>query len=209
VGEPVCCDESLELEGPFYFIYSTIFKKLLLRLPFPNFERALLTEINVAPAHLLPNSWAFVRAFSILCHHFGHLPLVDVFLYFYEAKSPGRKMWVSFNGVAGKVLLTLFQQSYKGFKGMFFKIRCNKSDPTLFDGFPLYWTRKPGLKKPNCLEDLPTRKRDLCDFLSKLQVVFSFVELIKHEYNPTALKAYIGIPFPLYLLALLCLFVFI
>jgi len=63
---------------------------------------------------------------------------VDVFLYFFEAKSLGKKLWVSFNGVAGRVLLSLFQQSYKGFQGKFFKIRCSKFDPTLLYGFPLY-----------------------------------------------------------------------
>jgi len=89
---------------------------------------------------------------------------------------------------------------YKGFEGKFFEIRCNKYDPTLLDGFPLYWTRKPGLKKPRSLEDLPAREREVCDFLSNLQVVFSSVELTKHEYSPTALKDYIGIPFPLLLL---------
>jgi len=31
-------------------------------------------------------------------------------------------LWVSFNWVAWRVLLTLFQQSYKGFKKNFFKI---------------------------------------------------------------------------------------
>jgi len=56
VDEPVCCDESSNSEGPFCFIYSTILKKLSLRLPFTSFERALLTEINVALAQLHPNS---------------------------------------------------------------------------------------------------------------------------------------------------------
>jgi len=90
----------------------------------------------VALAQLHPNSWAFVRAFGILCNHFEHPPSVDVFLYFFEAKSPGKKLWVSFNGVAGRVLFTLFQQSYKGFKGKFFKVCCNDYDPALLDGFP-------------------------------------------------------------------------
>jgi len=80
---------------------------------------------------------------------------VDVFLYFFEAKRPGRKPWVSFNGAVGRVLLTLFQQSYKGFKGKFFKILCNDNDPSLLEGFPLYWTKEPKFKKPRCLEDLP------------------------------------------------------
>ena len=208
VNQPVFYDESSDSEGPLCFIYSTIFKKLFLRLPFASFERALLIEINVTPAQLHPNSWAFVRAFSILCHHFGHLPSVDVFLYFFEAKSPSQKLWMSFNGFAGRVLLTLFQQSYKGFKGKFFKIRCNENDPTLLDGFPLYWTQKLRLKKPRCLEDLPPREREVCDFLSNLQVVFSSAKLIKHKYNPTSFKAYIGIPFPLLLLVFSCMYVF-
>ena len=64
-------------------------------------------------------------------------------------------MWVSFNGVAGRVLLTLFMQSYKGFKGKFFKIRCNDSDPSLLDGFPLYWTKEPEFQNPDTLKTYP------------------------------------------------------
>jgi len=96
-------------------------------------------------------------------------PSVDLFLYFFKAKSPGKNLWVSFNGVVGRVLLTLFWQSYKDFKGKFFKVWCNKRDPTLLDEFPLYWEEKPKLKKPRCLEDLPPREREVCDLLSGLQ----------------------------------------
>jgi len=79
---------------------------------------------------------------------------VDVFLYFFEAKNPGKRLWLSFNGVVGRVLLTLFQQSYKGFRKKFFKVCCSAHDPTLLDKFPLYWVEKPGLKKSRSLEDL-------------------------------------------------------
>jgi len=82
-----------------------------------------------------------MRVFEILYNHFGHTPFVDVFLYFFEAKRPGKMLWVSFNEVAGRVLLTLFQQSYKGFKGKFFRVCCTDYDRTLLDGFPLYWVK--------------------------------------------------------------------
>jgi len=144
-GEPVCSDEASDPEGPFCFIYSTLFRRLGFRLPFTPFERTLLTELNVAPAQLHPNSWAFVRAFAILCCSLGLTPSVNVFLYFFEVKDPGKKLWVSLNGVVGRVLLTLFQQSYMGFKKKFFKVRCNRRDPSLLDGFPLYWAEKPNL----------------------------------------------------------------
>ena len=128
---------------------------------------------------------------------------MDVLLYFFEAKSPGNKLWVSFNGVARRVLLTLFQQSYKGFKGKFFKVWCNKRDPTLLDGFPFYWAKKPKVKKPRCLEDLPPREREVCDFLSGLQSLFSTVKLLKLEFSPKALKGYIGTCLPLFLFVFL------
>ena len=84
--KPICCDESLDPDGPFCYFYTTIFKKVLLRLPLYNFEKELFTKTNVAPAQSHPNSWAFVWGFSILCTHFGLLPFVEAFLYFFEAK---------------------------------------------------------------------------------------------------------------------------
>jgi len=140
--------------GPLLLHLFHYFRRLGLRLPFTPFECTLLTEVNVAPAQLHPNSWAFVRAFAILCYSLDLTLSIDTFLFFFEVKDPGKKLWVSFNGVAGRVLLTLFQQSYKGFKKNFFKIRSNRRDPSLLDGFPLYWTEKPILQRPRSLEDL-------------------------------------------------------
>jgi len=82
---------------------------------------------------------------------------VDVFLYFVKSKNPGKKLWMSFNGVAERVLMSLFQQSYKGFKGKFFKICCSKFDPTLLD--------------------LALQDREVCEFFSNLGAVFSTEEL--------------------------------
>jgi len=81
-GEHVCLDDRADPKEPFFFMYSTIFKRLKLRLP-------------------------FVRAFAILYNHFGHTPSMYIFLYFFEAKNPGKKLRMSFNGVAGRVLLTI------------------------------------------------------------------------------------------------------
>jgi len=135
------------------------------------------------------NNWAFVRAFTILCNHLGHTPLVDVFLHFFKVKSPGKKLWVSFNGVVGSVLLTLLQQSYKGFKGKFFRVCCSAYDPTLLDGFPLYWVEKLKFKKPMGLEELAPFDRELCQLLSSLGLVFNTAQLIKHEYSAIDVKA--------------------
>jgi len=47
-GEPICCDESSDFNGPFCFFNATLFKKVLLRLPLTIFEKELLTKLNVA-----------------------------------------------------------------------------------------------------------------------------------------------------------------
>jgi len=209
-GEPMCSDEWTNDGEPYFFLYQTVFKRIKLRLPLTGFERALLKEINVAPAQLHPNSWAFMRAFSILCNHFGHPPSMDVCLHFFEARSPGKNLWVSFNGVAGRVLLTLFQQSYKGFKGKFFRVCCTDHNRTLMHGFPLYWVMKLEFKKPRTLEELTPHDREFCQVLASLGAVFNTVQLIKHEYDAEALKGYIGITlsfFVMHVTILLCLYI--
>ena len=69
-------------------------------------------------------------------------------------------------------------------------------NPTLLEGFPLYWVEKPGLKKPRSLEDLTPPDREVCGFLSSLGAVFNTVDLIKHEFHHKILKAEIGTCFP-------------
>jgi len=133
---------------------------------------------------------------------------VDTFLYFFEAKNLGKKLWVSFNSVVGRVLLTLFQQSYKGFKKNFFKVQSNWWDPALLDGFPLYWTEKPNLQKARNLKDLSPQERGVCELLSGLHTPFNTLELLKREFSPKILKTYISIFLVPTLLVSFCLLVF-
>ena len=125
-----------------------VFKRVGVRLPFTPFERELLTEINTAPAQLHPNSWAFVRGFQILCGYLGILPSMDVFLHFFEVKKQGKSFWVSFSGIAGRILLSLFQNSYKNWKEKFFRVCCAKHDPTALDGFPCTGRNTPSCSGP-------------------------------------------------------------
>ena len=56
VGEPVCVDDRVNDREPFFFLYATVFKRIKLCFPLTGFERALLIEINMAPAQLHPNN---------------------------------------------------------------------------------------------------------------------------------------------------------
>jgi len=184
-------------------MYQTVFKRIGVRLPFTPFERELLTEINTAPAQLHPNSWAFVRAFQILCGYLGILPSVDVFLHFFEVKKQGKSFWVSFSGIAGRILLSLFQNSYKGWKEKFFRVCCAKHDPTALDGFPLYWTKHPKLLKAKALGELSPADREVCKALAGLGIIFGTLKLIASEYNAHYLTTYFGRETPLVLFSVI------
>ena len=108
---------------------------------------------------------------------------MDVFLHFFEVKKQGKSFWVSFSGIAGRILLSLFQNSYKGWKGKFFRVCCAKADPTALDGFPLYWTEHPKLLKAKALDELSSADRGVCEALAGLGIVFDTLKLIACEYN--------------------------
>jgi len=118
---------------------------------------------------------------------------VDAFLHFFEAKSPGNNLWVSLSGVTGRVIFSLFQQSYKGFKGKFFRVCCADQDRAALDSFPLYWVEKLKFKKAKTLDELSSIDREVCQALASLGVVFNTAELIKHGPDPTALSNHLGI----------------
>ena len=50
---PICADDRATNGVPFVFIYSAIFKRLKLCLPFTFFEKELMMELNVAPCQRL------------------------------------------------------------------------------------------------------------------------------------------------------------
>jgi len=89
----------------------------------------------------------------------------DVFLYFFEAKNPGDRSWVSLNGMTGRVILGLYQQSFKDGKGRFYMITSNEHNPALLEGFPLYWVPKVEFRKPRGLEVMAPYERELCGLL--------------------------------------------
>ena len=95
--------------------------------------------------------------------------------------------------MAGRVFLTLFQSTYKGFKGKFFRVCSSEHDRTSLDGFLLYWVGELKLKKAKTLDELSFADRGVCQVLASLGVVFNTAELIKCEYDPSRLASYIGI----------------
>ncbi|RDX75136.1 hypothetical protein CR513_45023, partial [Mucuna pruriens] len=81
--DEIICKWVVETKEPFFYLYETLFSKLGIQLPFTDFEQAALQALNVAPTQLHPNSWAFLRAFELLCEDMGWEPSLNVFFWFF------------------------------------------------------------------------------------------------------------------------------
>ena len=128
----------------------------------------------------------------ILWGYFGQPPSVDIFLHFFEVKKQGKSPWASLRGIAGRAILSLFQQSYKGWKGKFFKVCCSEYDQAALDDFPLYWVEEVKLTKPKSLDELPLADREICQVLGSVSG-FDTSILISREHDAEGLTRYISI----------------
>ncbi|KOM43616.1 hypothetical protein LR48_Vigan05g122100 [Vigna angularis] len=68
------------------YIVSDVEDSILVRprVPFTEFQMAVLREANVAPAQLHPNSWAAIQAFLAMCLVVGVTPTIPVFFHYFE-----------------------------------------------------------------------------------------------------------------------------
>jgi len=126
-----------------------------------------------------------------LCGYLGQPPSVDIFLHFFEVKNKGKSLWVSLSSIAGRVIFSLFQQSYKGWKRKFFKVCCSNYDHAALDDFPLYWVEEVKLTKPKSLDELPSTDREVCQILASVGTLDTSI-LISREYDVEALAKYIS-----------------
>ncbi|KOM38158.1 hypothetical protein LR48_Vigan03g154000 [Vigna angularis] len=144
-------------------MYVTFFTHLFIRVPFTEFQTAVLREVNVAPTQLHPNSWAAVQAFMAMCSAVGVTPTVPVFFYYFAVRPSSSGGWVSFRSVRDRTLFRPFSDSFKNFKQHYFKIIVDKAGLREFsDGegrplFPFYWTRDPRRIGANSIGDLTAR----------------------------------------------------
>ncbi|RDY10135.1 hypothetical protein CR513_05389, partial [Mucuna pruriens] len=148
---------------PYFYLYDTLHSKLGVKLPFTHFERAILQALNVAPTQLYPNSWAFVRAFELLCEDLGKAPSLGVFFWFFSLQKTDKVGWTSLSNRPKRKLFKPFLESYKSFKTWFFKVIPSDSRPNLLldqlgrPFFPLAWMHQP-------VVSVTVRRKDLKDW---------------------------------------------
>ncbi|MED6124096.1 hypothetical protein PIB30_055855, partial [Stylosanthes scabra] len=78
----------LEDRTHFFWVYVELFMRLGVRLSFSDFQREVLTRCQVAASQLHLNGWGFLRAFELVCLHFGFRPSWRIFLYTYQLHAP-------------------------------------------------------------------------------------------------------------------------
>lgn len=84
-----------------------------------------------------------------MCRGIGSVPSVERFFSFFQAKVSPKVTWTSLNNQPRWGLLIAVTQSYKDFKGKYFRVKAGPRCPNLLvdrsgnERFPLYWTRGP------------------------------------------------------------------
>ncbi|KOM47166.1 hypothetical protein LR48_Vigan07g087000 [Vigna angularis] len=133
----------------FFYVYSTLFCDLVVRLPFSEFQTSILSTLNVAPTQLHQNGWVFMQAFTVVCTALALMSTLASSLFFSRALTHPNKSWVSMSPVMDQQLFTLFNTSYKEFKTNFFKVsitdpgRSNFYSDNERPKFAFYWTEHP------------------------------------------------------------------
>ncbi|RDX58495.1 hypothetical protein CR513_62187, partial [Mucuna pruriens] len=103
-----------------------MFSKLGIRLPFFVFECAILRALNMALTQLHPNSWAFVKAFELLCEDMEREPpLTDKVGWNFLSSRPKRK------------LMKPYCENYKRFKDHLFRVPVEQKGPNLLLGYSI------------------------------------------------------------------------
>ncbi|RDY13458.1 hypothetical protein CR513_01622, partial [Mucuna pruriens] len=174
----------------FFYLYDTLHSKLGVKLPFTHFEQVVLHAMNVAPTQLHPNSWAFVRAFELLCKDLSKAPTLG----FFYLRKTDKVGWTSLSNRARHKLLKPFLESYKTFKNRFFQVALSDSGSNLLVNrfgrpfFPLHWTQQPVVSILVDRKDLEGWKDAFITELEELPLL-SRAEIIKGTgYSTHALK---------------------
>ncbi|RDX71497.1 hypothetical protein CR513_49145, partial [Mucuna pruriens] len=192
-GESVNISSSSD-EKPFFYLYDTLHSKLGIRLPFSHFERAVLQALNVAPTQLHPNSWAYVRAFELLCEDLKRASSLGVFFWFYTVKKAEKVGWTSLCTRPKRKLFQPFLASYKKFKTQFFKVTPGDNGPNLLADragrpfFPLYWTHQPAVSITVDLDNLDSWEKAFAKELGELPLLPSAKIIKGDDYSTSVLR---------------------
>lgn len=147
----------------FFYVYTYLFRRMFVRIPFTRFQAAVLKRMNVARSQLHPNGWACIQAFLVVCSTLGLSPSLSVFFHYFHVRPIAKRGWVSLTSIQ-EGLFKAYSESFKDFKTKFFKIIIKEGGRNQFrdsEGEPLflyYWTEKSAR-----IDIVPTKKMTPAD----------------------------------------------
>ncbi|GAU27966.1 hypothetical protein TSUD_146840 [Trifolium subterraneum] len=186
-----------EREPHYFYMYTHVLQTLNFWLPFSNFECQMLRVMNVAPCQLHPNSWAFLKAFQVVCDYLEIVPTAGVFFSFFQVRNVSPHSLVSISSQPNKGRFSLYASNFKNYRDTFVRFHCGNGFPALmFDAsgnhlFPFYWSSAPRLIKGTQAKTLNEYERDVVGFLSSFNVMGSG-EIIVRENKPQSLGDYMS-----------------
>ncbi|GAU43738.1 hypothetical protein TSUD_365870 [Trifolium subterraneum] len=184
-------------EPHYFYMYTNVLQILRFHLPFMPFQCQILRTMNVAPNQLHPNSWAFVRAFEIVCESLELVPTVGSFFCFSQVKNASSSSLVSLSSQPNQGRFILYASNFKNYRDTFVRFRGAEGfSELMFDAsgkplFPHYWTSAPRLIKGTLVGRLNEYERKVVQYLTHSGVMGSY-DLITRELTPQSLGDYIG-----------------
>jgi len=107
-------------------MYEVVFKDMGFRLPFSDFQREMLRWTKLSPSQIHPNSYAFMRAFELVCDYL-RIPVSKNVIFTIFTVQRGTD-WVSFRQT--QKMFEIFVGKVWSLKERFFLVR-PKSDAAL------------------------------------------------------------------------------
>jgi hypothetical protein len=185
-------------EPHFFYMYASLIHQFNLFFPLTEFEGSMLRVLNVALVQLHPNSWAFIKAFELVCLGLEiDSPSVVVFFSFYQIKNLVPNAPVSLCSQLNRGLFSLYSSHLKNYKDTFLRIHCGERCPdVMFDLgweplFPFYWTTNPRLIMGAVYKRLSEFEKDTMAYLKTLNQM-SISDLLDVEGDSKALEAYLS-----------------
>ena len=115
-----------EYENYVFSMYEMVFKDMGFWLPFSDFQREVFRWTKLSPSQIHPNSYAFMRAFELVCEYLKIPVFKNIFFTIFMVQR-GNDL-VSFRQT--KKMFDIFAGKVRSFKERFFLIR-PKSDAAL------------------------------------------------------------------------------
>ncbi|GAU35507.1 hypothetical protein TSUD_155380 [Trifolium subterraneum] len=184
-------------EPHYFYMYTRVIQTLNIWLPFTTFEGQMLKTMNIAPNQLHPNSWAFIKAFEVVCRDLEIVPTIGIFFCFFQVKHLSPHSLISLSSQANRGCFSLYASNFKHYRDTFARFRCGEGFSDLlfveFDEplFPFYWSSSPRLIRGTKVETLNEYEREAVKFLATFKVMSSG-DLLTRETTPESLGEYMG-----------------